>query len=88
MNDHEKLVIALREVLRDDSPDTPLLVRRVPFICADIQGINKSMSDIKDTLDKRVVTQDQFWPVKTLVYGATGVMLLGVIAALVAIVVK
>lgn len=45
-------------------------VSRVPLICQAIVGINDKMGDM--------VTQDQFWPVKTLVYMFAGLMLLGV----------
>ncbi len=49
-------------------------VTRIPLICQSIVGIDEK-------LDK-LVTQDQFWPVKTLVYGITGLLLSGTIGAL------
>lgn len=47
---------------------------RVPLICQSIVGIDKKLQEL--------VTQQEFWPVKTLVYGITGLMLSGVIGAL------
>ena len=51
-------------------------VSRIPLICQSIIGID-------DKLDK-LVTQDQFWPVKTITYSMVGMILtaffLGVIA--------
>lgn len=37
---------------------------------------------------KAAVTQDQYWPVKTLVFGFTAVLLLTVVGAIVALVVR
>lgn len=55
-------------------------VSRIPLICQSIVGID-------DKLDK-LVTQDQFWPVKTLVYGITALMLSGVVGALLMLVLR
>lgn len=53
-------------------------VSRIPLICQSIVGIDEK-------LDK-LVTQDQFWPVKTLVYGLTALMLTGIVGALIKLV--
>lgn len=55
-------------------------VSRIPLICQSIVGIDEK-------LDK-LVTQAEFWPVKTLVYGITALMLSGVIGALLMLVVN
>lgn len=88
MNDHQQLVAALREVLRDDSVDAPLLIKRVPFICEDIKGINKAIGDINDKLDNKFVSKESFLPVKTLVYGFVGLMLTGLMVAIIGMVLK
>lgn len=62
-------------------------LERVPLICHDIANINKMMMEQGKQLEK-LVTQDQFWPVKTLVYGFTGLLLVGIIGALIALVIK
>lgn len=49
-------------------------VSRIPLICQSIVGIDKKLDEL--------VTQAEFWPVKTLVYGITGLMLAAVIGAL------
>lgn len=49
-------------------------ISRVPLICQSIVGIDKKLSEL--------VTQQEFWPVKTLVYGITGLMLSAVVGAL------
>ena len=47
MDEHEKLVSALKEVLRDNSADAPLLIKRIPFICNDIKDIRNDMRWMK-----------------------------------------
>jgi hypothetical protein len=59
-------------------------VSRVPLLCQSILGIDKKL----DEMQKAMVTQDQFWPVKTLVYGIVGLMLTGIVGALLFMVVK
>lgn len=49
-------------------------VTRIPLICQSIVGIDEKL--------EKLVTQDQFWPVKTLVYGITALLLSGTVGAL------
>lgn len=63
-------------------------LERVPLICSDIADINRDMAEIKGMLKTQVVTQDQFWPVKVLVYGFVGLSLVAVIGGLLALVIK
>lgn len=39
-------------------------------------------------LEKKMVTQDQFWPIKTLIYGAVGLVLTAIVVAIVGLVVR
>lgn len=55
-------------------------VSRIPLICQSIISIDKKLDNL--------VSQDQFWPVKTIVYSMTGIILTGVIAALIALILK
>lgn len=55
-------------------------VSRIPLICQSIIGIDEKLDEL--------VTRQEFWPVKTLVYGITGLMLAGVIGALLMLVIK
>lgn len=53
--------------------------------------VDQRLSDLVTRLDKRdveFVTQAEFWPVKMLVYGCTGLMLTGVVGALIVAVIK
>lgn len=59
-------------------------ISRVPLICQSIIGIHQSLDDIKENM----VNHDEFWPVKTLVYGIVGLMLTGVVGALLLLILK
>lgn len=59
-------------------------LERVPLICNDIALIKKMLEDQKGSL----VTQDQFWPVKTLVYGIVSLMLIAIVGALMTLVIQ
>lgn len=48
MEQHDQLVAALKEVLSDAETDgSPLLIKRIPFICQDINSIKKDVGWIK-----------------------------------------
>lgn len=59
-------------------------VSRANLICQSLVGIDKKLENI----DSNMVNQDQFWPVKTLVYGLTGLMLSGMIISILALVIR
>jgi hypothetical protein len=61
-----------------NGPKRFLDMSRVPLICQAIIGIHESLEDIK----KNMVSKDQFWPVKTFVYGLVGVLLTGIAGAI------
>lgn len=58
-------------------------ISRIPLICQSVVGIHSEITEIKTLLDKKFVTREAFWPVKTLVYSAAGSILLIVFTALV-----
>lgn len=53
-----------------------------------IDKVEKSIDEFKDKADKCFVTQKEFEPIKKLVYGAVSVILLAVLGAIVALVVR
>lgn len=55
-------------------------VSRIPLICQSIVGIDKKLDEL--------VTKQEFWPVKTIVYAIVGLMLSAVIGALMVLVLK
>lgn len=80
--EHNAIMQAVTSAIRDAmSPEKGryIDVSRVPLICQSLIGLDKKMDEM--------VTQDQFWPVKTLVYGFVGLVLIAVVGALIAIVV-
>lgn len=58
-----------------------VLITKMDYVQADVR-------DIKHKLDAEYVTKDQFEPVKKVVYGMVSVILLAVVGALVALVVR
>lgn len=95
MQDRIEYVLA-----RGTEQEKSIILARVPFICQDIKSINKSLDNIEKMMagfkndlevreeksDRRYVNQDQFWPIRTLSYGFAGLLLAGVITALLALV--
>ena len=53
-----------------------------------VDNIDKTVRDIQGKLEKGYVTQDEFTPVKNIVYGMVGTVLLAVIGALIALVIN
>jgi ABC-type phosphate transport system permease subunit len=57
----------------------------------DIKYIRRDLDEIKDLMKEQretYVTKDEFRPVKTLVYGVVSLILVGVMSALIALVIK
>jgi hypothetical protein len=53
--------------------------------------VDQRLTDLMTRLearDKEYVTQAEFWPVKVLVYGCTGLMLTAIVGSLLVLVVK
>ncbi len=55
-------------------------VTRIPLICQSIVSIDKKLDQL--------VSKEEFWPVKTLVYGLTALMLSAVVGGLLVVVIK
>lgn len=55
---------------------------------SDVKYLVKEVDKINDKLEKEYVTQDQFEPIKKIVYGVVGIMLVGVITALMTLVLR
>jgi hypothetical protein len=60
----------------------------IDVIATKIDYIQRDVADIKAKLEADYVTQDEFEPIKKIVYGMVGVVLLAVIGALIALVVR
>jgi len=60
----------------------------IDVIATKLDYIQRDIEEIKQKLEGEYVTQDEFDPVKKIVYGMVGVVLLAVIGALVALVMR
>jgi hypothetical protein len=72
--------------------DKPVVIGQVAIDIAvmanKLNSIESDVSDIKQKLDAHYVTNDQFEPVKKIVYGMVSLILLAVVGALVALVIN
>ena len=57
-------------------------------ILNDLSYIKRDVKEIKDTLKKDYVTRSEFEPIKNVVYGVVGLMLTGVVGALITLILK
>lgn len=57
-------------------------VARIPLICKSIVDTNERLKEIADKLDNAYVTKEAFNPVKSIVYGLVGLILVSVVGAL------
>ena len=90
------LADALREVFGENEKSGRFVdVSRIPLICQNINTMHGNLEDIRMMMekaiadsDKRYVNHDQWWPVKTIVYSGTGAVLLAVVGAVIALIIK
>jgi hypothetical protein len=54
----------------------------------DVRHMQEALEEIKEKLDSKYVTVEAFAPVKTLVFGLVGLILVAVVGALVALVLR
>lgn len=87
---------------RGTEQEKSIVLARVPYICQDIKNINTVLEDIKKMMEqakvelitreekiaKTYVNQDQFSPVRMVVYGLVGLVLTGFAAALLTLIIK
>jgi hypothetical protein len=60
----------------------------IDVIATKIDYMQRDVAEIKSKLDAEYVTQDQFEPVKKLVYGMVSIILVAVMGAIVALVIR
>lgn len=88
---HNQLVKALREVLIDTSAESPLLIKRVPFICSDIKDIKLSMDAMStkmESLTEIYVTKEAFYPVRIIAYGLIAICMTSLVGAIIYSIIK
>ena len=63
-------------------------VSRIPLICQNIDGIHSTLQLIDKKIDEKMVTNERFSPIEKIVYGAVGLILTGVLGALLVLILK
>jgi hypothetical protein len=78
----------MAKITQNNTKEINNLTTNVAVILSEMKTVKEDVKDIKDKLEKDYVTQDQFTPVKNIAYGLVSTILLAVIGALVALVLK
>ena len=63
-------------------------IQNIDVIATKIEYIARDINDIKAKLEDNYVTRDEFAPIKQIVYGMVSVILLAVVGAIVALVLR
>ena len=95
-SEDEQTTIALTQALRDVFGENQkaqrfIDVSRIPLICKSIYDIHDNIKEIKEMIKedgKKYVNQDQFEPIKKIVYGLTAAALMTLLAAVLRMVIK
>lgn len=78
----------MAKITQNNTKEINNLTTNVAVILSEMKTVKEDVKDIKDKLEKDYVTQDQFTPVKNIAYGLVSTILLAVVGALVALVLK
>lgn len=88
----QALADALREVFGENQRSNRFIdVSRIPLICMNINGIHESLGKLvrwTEDADARYVNQDQYEPVKKAMYGLITLILIAVVGAIMALIIK
>lgn len=57
-------------------------------IATDIGYIKRDLAEIKNKMENNYVTRDEFTPVRNIVYGMAGLILIGFVGAIISLVIK
>ncbi len=86
-NATQSLVEALRQVFGEGQERQRFIdITRIPLICQSIIQMGDDLKEMNKKLDEKVVTQDQFAPVKIIAYGLVTSVMLAVLGAILALV--
>lgn len=78
----------MAKITQNNTKEINNLTTNVAVILSEMKSVKQDVRDIKDKLEKDYVTQDQFTPVKNIAYGLVSTILLAVVGAIVALVLK
>lgn len=80
------LADAVGKAINDQQGDERFIdLKRIPLICLSIIGIHDNLKELKEMMKEshaRFVNQDQFLPVRSIVFGVAGIIGLTTIGAI------
>lgn len=83
------LAEALREVFGENQESHRFIdIARIPLICKSIFDIHENLKSINNKLDTTFLTKEAFYPVKVVVYGLVGTVMMGVVGAIIRAILK
>ncbi len=83
------LAEALREVFGENQDSHRFIdISRIPLICKSIFDIHENLKTINTKLDNTYLTKEAFYPVKVVVYGLVGTIMMGFIGAIIRLTLK
>jgi hypothetical protein len=82
-----KIKVDYKNIMKKEITNRDLSTQ-VAVIANDVAYIKEEVRDIKALVQQDYVTKDEFNPVKSIVYGLVSLILLSVVGALVALVLK
>ena len=82
----KSLVDALRTVFGENQDARRFVdITRIPLICQSITGIHETLKELRSMMqdaEEKHVSQTEFKPVKSIVFGLIGIICVGVVGAL------
>lgn len=68
--------------------DIKLIQKDTEYIKLGLEDTKNNINLIKNKLENRYISRDEFAPIKSIVYGLVGLILTGVVGALIALILK
>ena len=85
----KQLTAALRDIFGEHKASGRFIdVSRIPLICKSIIDTSARLQGIEKRLDDHYVSKEEFGPVKQIVYGLISLILVAVVGALLALVIR
>lgn len=72
----------------NNNTEIALLAKDVGYISRSVDEVKKSIGEIQENMKNDYISRAEFDPIKNIVYGMVSIILVGVIGAIVALVIK
>ena len=83
MSEQDEIIEKLNELATSEALNS----KDVEYIKEEVKDVKVSLNNLAQRVEEFYVNQDQFWPVKTMVYGLAGGILLTVLVAMMTLII-